>query len=79
LPNDNIEWVTSDHIRLSKREQEILRLLALGATNKFIAKELQIAPKTVEKHMERIYQKLGVTSHSEAALWGNEHIRDFPY
>jgi len=64
---------------LSKREREILRLLAMCATNKFISRELQIAPKTVEKHLERIYQKLGVTSRSEAALWGNEHVRDFPY
>lgn len=64
---------------LSKREKEILHLLAMSATNKFISKELQIAPKTVEKHLERIYQKLGVTSRSEAALWGNEHVRDFPY
>jgi DNA-binding NarL/FixJ family response regulator len=64
---------------LSKREKEILRLLAMSATNKFISRELQIAPKTVEKHLERIYQKLGVTSRSEAALWGHEHVRDFPY
>lgn len=64
---------------LSKREQEILRLLGMSATNKFISKELQITPKTVEKHLERIYQKLGVTSRSEAALWGHEHVRDFPY
>jgi len=64
---------------LSKREREILRLLGMSATNKFISKELQITPKTVEKHLERIYQKLGVTSRSEAALWGNEHVRDFPY
>lgn len=64
---------------LSKREREILRLLGMCATNKFISKELRIAPKTVEKHLERIYQKLAVTSRSEAVLWGNEHVRDFPY
>jgi DNA-binding NarL/FixJ family response regulator len=64
---------------LSEREKEILRLLALGATNRFISAELRIAPKTVEKHLERIYKKLGVTSRTEAALWGLEHGRDFPY
>ncbi len=64
---------------LSKREKEILRLLAVGATNKFIAKDLQISPKTVDKHLERLYQKIRVTSRTEAALWGQEHGRDFPY
>ncbi|HEU0293223.1 MAG TPA: response regulator transcription factor [Anaerolineales bacterium] len=64
---------------LSKREREVLRLLAMSATNKFISKELQIAPKTLEKHLQRIYQKLDVSSRSEAALWGSEHVRDFPY
>ena len=64
---------------LSEREREILRLLALGATNKFISKKLQIAPTTAEKHLARIYKKLAVTSRAEAALWGSEHGRDFEY
>lgn len=64
---------------LSDREKGILRLLAIGASNKFISKDLDITSKTVEKHLESIYQKLGVTSRAEAALWGNEHSRDFPY
>jgi DNA-binding NarL/FixJ family response regulator len=64
---------------LSDREKGILRLLAMGASNKSISKDLNVTPKTVEKHLERIYQKLGVTSRAEAALWGNEHRRDFPY
>ena len=64
---------------LSDREKGILRLLAMGASNKSISKDLNVTPKTVEKHLERIYQKLDVTSRAEAALWGNEHRRDFPY
>ena len=64
---------------LSKREKEIVRLLAIGATNKFISKDLHISPKTVEKHLARIYEKLAVTSRAEAALWGSEHGRDFEY
>ncbi len=64
---------------LSKREKEILRLLAVGATNKFISKDLQISPKTVEKHLARIYKKLAVNSRANAALWGSEHGRDFEY
>jgi len=64
---------------LSKREREILRLLAMSATNKFISRDLQISSKTVDKHLARIYKKLAVSSRAEAALWGSEHGRDFEY
>ena len=64
---------------LSDREKEILRLVAIGATNKFISRELMICSKTVDKHVEKINKKLGTTSRIEAALWGQEHGRDFPY
>jgi len=64
---------------LSEREKEVLQLLALGATNKFISKDLHVATKTVEKHLARLYFKLGTTSRTQAALWGREHGRDFPY
>ena len=74
-----LEGVEQKWNSLSEREQEILRLLALGATNKFISRDLQISFKTVDKHVENIYKKLGVASRTEAALWGQEHGRDFPY
>lgn len=64
---------------LSKREREIVRLLAIGATNKFISMDLHISSKTVEKHLAGIYKKLAVTSRAQAALWGSEHGRDFEY
>jgi len=65
--------------RLSEREKQILRLLAEGLSNKDISSKLQISIKTVDKHLERIYEKLGVTSRAEAILWGVENSRDFPY
>jgi len=64
---------------LTKREKQVINLITEGANNKTISLELTISTKTVEKHLERIYQKLGVTSRTEAALWGKENIRDFPY
>jgi len=64
---------------LSEREQQVLRLLAEGLNNKDISSKLQISSKTVDKHLERIYQKLEVTSRAEAVLWGIEHGGDFPY
>ena len=64
---------------LSDREKRILRLLAMGATHKYISTALHIGPKTVDKHLEKIYRKLGVGSGTEAALWGSEHAGEFPY
>jgi two-component system nitrate/nitrite response regulator NarL len=51
---------------LSARELEILRLLASGLGQKQIARELHVSPKTVNTHVERIYEKLGVHSRTQA-------------
>jgi pimeloyl-ACP methyl ester carboxylesterase/DNA-binding CsgD family transcriptional regulator len=53
---------------LSPRETEVLRLLAGGATNKSIAKELAIKPATVERHVANVYRKLGASGRADAAL-----------
>jgi len=51
---------------LSPREHEVLDLVALGATNDDIARELYIAQGTVRKHLENIYRKLNVRSRTAA-------------
>jgi DNA-binding NarL/FixJ family response regulator len=51
---------------LTGRELEILRYLAAGFSQKRIAEELVISPKTVGTHIERIFRKLGVHSQSQA-------------
>ncbi|MEM7536778.1 MAG: LuxR C-terminal-related transcriptional regulator [Chloroflexota bacterium] len=51
---------------LSKRELEVLRLLALGHTNQALADELVIALSTVKKHVNNIFGKLGVASRTQA-------------
>lgn len=57
-----------DLSELTDREQEILRLLGQGMTNKQIAEELVIAPATAKTHVSRVLQKLGVTNRLHAAL-----------
>jgi DNA-binding NarL/FixJ family response regulator len=51
---------------LTKRELEVLRLLAHGSSQKEIADALVISPKTVGTHIEHILEKLGVRSRSQA-------------
>jgi HD-GYP domain-containing protein (c-di-GMP phosphodiesterase class II) len=58
---------------LTRREAEVLVLLARGLTNPEIAGELTVARKTVSSHLERIYAKLAVTTRTEAALFAMRH------
>jgi DNA-binding CsgD family transcriptional regulator len=52
---------------LTPREAQALRFVALGHTTTQTATEMAIAPRTVEKHLQRIYEKLGVRTRPEAA------------
>jgi DNA-binding NarL/FixJ family response regulator len=54
---------------LTPRELEVLRLLAGAASNKEIAENLEISPRTVETHLANIYGKLAVRGRTEAMLW----------
>ena len=58
---------------LTARERQILALVADGRPNKLIARELDIAEQTVKNHLSRIFQTLGVTDRTQAALWAYEH------
>jgi len=51
---------------LSQRELEVLRLMALGRTNREIAGQLIVAPGTVKAHTASIYRKLDVANRTEA-------------
>ena len=52
---------------LTKREAEVLHWLAAGKSNKDIGTILAISPRTVEKHLERIFEHLGVETRTAAA------------
>jgi DNA-binding CsgD family transcriptional regulator len=54
--------------RLSRREQEVLRWMSRGKTNPQIAAILSNSAGTVEKHLEHIYDKLGVRTRAAAAV-----------
>ncbi len=52
---------------LTAREREVARLTVRGLANKAIAQRLGISPRTVEGHLNRIFEKLGTTSRTELA------------
>jgi DNA-binding NarL/FixJ family response regulator len=58
---------------LSARESEVLQLVARGLPNKRIARELQISEKTVKAHLTQVFQRIGVTDRTQAALWAKDH------
>lgn len=58
---------------LTQREREILSHLALGESNKVIARQLDISHDTVKLHVRHILSKLSLTSRVEAAIFAVEH------
>lgn len=54
---------------LTPREEEIADLVAHGLTNRRIAQDLTLSPRTVEGHVEKIMGKLGFTSRTQIAAW----------
>jgi DNA-binding NarL/FixJ family response regulator len=58
---------------LTAREVEVLRLVARGRSNKDIAAELVITPKTAGNHIEHIYTKIGASNRAGASLFAMQH------
>jgi len=58
---------------LTEREKEILRLIALGGTNKEIAQKIGITEKTVKNHISSIFQTLHVNNRTQAAIYAIEN------
>jgi len=59
--------------KISPRERDILALLARGASNKEMARELQLAESTVKIHVQNILRKLNLSSRVQAAVYAVEH------
>jgi DNA-binding NarL/FixJ family response regulator len=57
---------SAERFGLTRREREIMDLVARGLTNKAIADQLYLAPKTVRNHINRLFAKLGVSNRQQA-------------
>ena len=54
---------------LTRREMDVLKLLAVGMYNKEIAEKLNISERTVKNHVSNIFKKIGVTDRTQAAVF----------
>ena len=59
-------------VPLTRRELEILRLMAGGARTKILAERLHVSPATVRNHVQNIFGKMGVHSRLEAVAFANQ-------
>jgi DNA-binding NarL/FixJ family response regulator len=65
--------VGQDAPELSARERQVLSCVAEGLPNKRIARRLEISEKTVKAHLTSIFQQIGVSDRTQAALWATRH------
>lgn len=67
------QQVEAEREKLTPREKEIITLLAKGASNKEMARVLNVAESTVKIHVQSILKKLNLTSRVQAAVYAVEH------
>jgi DNA-binding NarL/FixJ family response regulator len=61
---------------LSKREEQVLRLITQGLSNKQIGARLGIAERTVKVHVGHLFRRLGVGDRTSAAMWARDNLPD---
>lgn len=59
---------------LTPREREVLDLVGQGLANKQISRRLGIKEKTVKAHLSNVFQRIGVSDRTSAALWAARHL-----
>ena len=63
----------SNSEQLRPREAEVLKLVRMGLANKQIARRLGISERTVKAHLTSVFQRIGVTDRTQAALWAERN------
>ncbi|WP_338468413.1 response regulator transcription factor [Novosphingobium sp. ZN18A2] len=70
---ESIPSACTEEACLSPREQDVLRCLIAGYSNKVIARELVVCEATVKVHVKAILRKLKVSNRTQAAIWASSH------
>jgi ATP/maltotriose-dependent transcriptional regulator MalT len=68
LVGDLLSVATLRALGLTRREAEVMQVLARGKSNQEIASQMTVSVRTVEKHLENLYEKLGARSRTQAVL-----------
>jgi DNA-binding NarL/FixJ family response regulator len=68
----NLDW-PGRHEGLTDREAEVLALITQGKSNAEVAALTFLSPNTVKSYIRAVYRKIGVTSRTQAVLWGVKH------
>jgi len=63
-------------VPLTKREFEIIQLVARGLRNKAIAEKLSVSNGTVKTHLRTIFRKIALSSRTELAIWARQNGLD---
>ncbi len=74
---DSAETVLQSAFGLTEREAEVLYWLTLGKTNRDISTILSLSARTVNKHLEQVFQKMGVDNRTSAAVLADREIAEF--
>ncbi|HMR97328.1 MAG TPA: helix-turn-helix transcriptional regulator [Microthrixaceae bacterium] len=61
---------------MTSREVDVLLLVAAGRTNREIAEELVVSPKTVERHLSNLFVRTGATNRHELVSLTDPHLAD---
>jgi len=61
--------IDDDDVPLTQRETQVLRHIALGLSNKEIARSLEISVETVKEHVQNLMRKIDVRDRTQAAVW----------
>ena len=72
-PKDNVAVADVNPAKLSPREREIIVMLARGASNKEIARVLNLSESTIKIHVQGILRKLNIAKRVQAAVYAVEH------
>ena len=71
--NGDAQFETPEDVGLTRRELEILQIVAEGHSNAELAKMLWVTEQTVKFHLSNIYRKLNVANRTEASRWAQRH------
>ena len=75
--------LTLDQIKITRRDQDVLKLLVEGCSNKEIAAELKISPRTVKQHLRTLFLRAGIKHGRKrvilaTAVYEKEQMRSCP-